>query len=170
MYRKLFGPCSIPSWIHIHSRTWRRKASHGESLNLAFLMHCYSQQNCTDPRDKVYALLGISTEYKDVEMEIDYKASVREIYMTAARYIIMSSNRLDLLLFAGCHAGGLSTSLSTWAPDVSINYFPLPRSFYRNLTLIFVLQMYNNVTSSVCIHPMLGISISNMNMLTYCFQ
>nr|OQO16477.1 hypothetical protein B0A51_13963 [Rachicladosporium sp. CCFEE 5018] len=72
----------------------------------------------SDPRDKVYAIVGLSDdEDKFIEM-IDYKKSVADVYLDVAEYYL-THGVLDLLNFAGDHAWYNERSLPSWVPDWS---------------------------------------------------
>jgi hypothetical protein len=54
--------------------------------------------DATDPRDKIYALLGISAEESCVStLKPDYDMSVRDVYIAATKYILQSTQSLDIL-------------------------------------------------------------------------
>lgn len=67
------------------------------------LLSTFRRRKATDPRDKVYALLGLSNLHFDVEsgrFEIDYSHDVKTVFAYTARAIIKSTARsnLDILL------------------------------------------------------------------------
>ena len=78
--------------------------------------HC----KATDPRDKVFALLGLSTEGSKQLLTPDYSLSIRETFIKVAKFF-MRDKKLDIL----CHAQGTRSAhcLPSWVPDWS---FPLP--------------------------------------------
>lgn len=61
----------------------------------ALLMH--RLKHSTDPRDKIYALVGLTTARSDPGFQIDYSHSVRRVYIDTAAYILKSSRTLDFL-------------------------------------------------------------------------
>ncbi|KAL7920220.1 heterokaryon incompatibility domain-containing protein [Trichoderma austrokoningii] len=73
-------------------------------------------RDATDPRDKVYAVLGlVGSDYSDTLPSIDYSKSIEEVYREAASLIITKENSLDILLAAsGLDNGG---KLPSWVPD-----------------------------------------------------
>ena len=117
IYWKMHAPSLIPCWISIHSFLWTEpewEYLNYQGLSLCYLLHCYSQQQCADPRDKIYALLGISKKHSDIELEIDYACPVNDVYTNAAKYIISDTKQLDILLFVQLQN---SPGLPTWVPD-----------------------------------------------------
>ncbi|KAL6851794.1 HET domain-containing protein [Trichoderma novae-zelandiae] len=74
-------------------------------------------RDATDPRDKVFAVLGlVGKEYGDALPGIAYSKSVEQIYQEAASFIITKERSLDLLLAtSGLH------SQATSAEALSLN-------------------------------------------------
>ena len=98
--------------------------------------------DATDPRDKVYSVLGISevafehsseitqaekdspthdaqslTLQQPQRMRVDYAASVSEIYQYIAKYLINRDANLDILCILSTHRDENSDDLPTWTPD-----------------------------------------------------
>ncbi|KAM0449927.1 hypothetical protein ACHAO4_007229 [Trichoderma viride] len=73
-------------------------------------------RDVTDPRDKVFAILGLVGEnYSATLPNIDYSKSIEEVYREVASLIITKENSLDILLAAsGLDTGG---NLPSWVPD-----------------------------------------------------
>lgn len=100
-------------------------------LALTDFRHCAS----TDPRDKVYALLGIVRWDSGVPpLEIDYQKSVREVYIDAATAILRSSNDLSLLSAVQSRAAETPLFLPTWVPSWESSK-DAPQVNLRDLTL-----------------------------------
>lgn len=72
------------------------------------------RRQASDPRDKVFALLGISSglDLEDPRIAIDYSKPVDRVFTDFASYLIESSGRYDVLSHAGYNKG-LTPS---WAP------------------------------------------------------
>lgn len=73
----------------------------------------------TDPRDKVYAILGISSGFSKLDLVPDYSISVRDAYIRTA-VVISQMGRLSGLAFLSFvqHSDrGLSLDLPSWTPD-----------------------------------------------------
>ncbi|KAH8643121.1 hypothetical protein IG631_00584 [Alternaria alternata] len=71
----------------------------------------------TDPRDKVFAVLGLIGESKDGNptMVPDYRKSMNQVYREIAREIITNEGRMDILLAASGVNG--NDELPSWVPD-----------------------------------------------------
>jgi hypothetical protein len=71
----------------------------------------------TDPRDKVFVVLGLTGEAIDggTSMAPDYRKSVEQVYRETARDIITKEGRIDILLAAS----GVDSkdNLPSWVPD-----------------------------------------------------
>lgn len=98
--------------------------------------------DATDPRDKLYSLLGISdvpfhgsseaahanqessanniqsrTMQEPERLRVDYSASVSEVYQGFAKYLINRDLNLDILCILSTHRDENSHDLPTWTPD-----------------------------------------------------
>jgi hypothetical protein len=60
------------------------------------LLLSHKSKNSTEPKDKVYALVGISNSSKTFG-QIDYSLSLREVYTHTAQHIITTSQKLDVI-------------------------------------------------------------------------
>ncbi|USP79427.1 hypothetical protein yc1106_06701 [Curvularia clavata] len=92
----------------------------------------------TDPRDKVYAVLGIADvpiESNDSleahgdhtpKMRVDYGAGVSEVYQYTAKYIINRDRNLDILCILSTHRDKNSSDLPTWTPDWRVPVSSIP--------------------------------------------
>lgn len=81
---------------------------------------------CSDPRDRVYAVLGISdlSESRHPGLQIDYSAPMNKVYMGAARAVIEETESLDIICLASePQADGTipyrvrQPFLPSWVPD-----------------------------------------------------
>lgn len=91
--------------------------------NLVHMLVCLSQMRCSDPRDTIYSLIGLSQDMKTLKAE--YDASFNDILATVARlYLDCNSSRLGdssmercLLLWSAACMPRISAGLPTWVPD-----------------------------------------------------
>ncbi|KAJ4317398.1 hypothetical protein N0V84_007375 [Fusarium piperis] len=87
---------------------------------LEVLIQCRFRQ-ASDPRDKVYALLGLKDVDADnsadqLEIEADYRLSTSQVYCHAARQLLLQSGGLDVL---GACTPTTNLELPSWVPDWS---------------------------------------------------
>ena len=78
------------------------------------LLLSHKSKKSTDPKDKVYALVGISST-RHTFGPIDYSRSMREIYTHTARHIITTSQKLDVICVKQHNVNQFN--LPSWAPD-----------------------------------------------------
>ena len=91
----------------------------GKGPALAWLLGQSRKWQCTDPRDKVYGLLGFVADLKEKDMVIDYKLPVRTVYANAAKMLITKYKSLSFLCQSMLHDHPSSHDLPTWLPDWS---------------------------------------------------
>jgi hypothetical protein len=86
----------------------------GNQMSLAELLN-FSQTLCSsDPRDKIYALLGLAKDSGSLNIKPDYSLSVREVYTQTAMQLLCSTPNLDLL---SSFENPKSTDFPSWVPD-----------------------------------------------------
>ena len=100
---------------------WKIQASatEAECTLLKQLWH-FKGRKCGDPRDKVFAILGICKDLKSGDVTVDYSASVVRIYSEVSKFIVTRDRSLKLL--SACQSyGSVITDLPSWAPDWSVD-------------------------------------------------
>ena len=83
------------------------------SKDLLHLAREYRSRKSTDPRDKLYALLGLAEE---MDFEPDYGVSVLEVYRMFVEACIERSGTLDVL---SCVDIGSNSDMPSWIPNWS---------------------------------------------------
>jgi hypothetical protein len=78
------------------------------------LLLSHKSKKSTDPRDKVYALVGICST-RDTFGEIDYGREMKEIYTHTARRIISTEGKLDVICVKQHDIQQFN--LPSWVPD-----------------------------------------------------
>ncbi len=86
-----------------------------EALSLINLLSQTRFNESTDPRDKIYGLLGIATNYGSIEP--DYALSVAEVYLETVRVLIGVHDHLGVL--SNCQYAKRSPDIPSWSPDWS---------------------------------------------------
>ena len=84
---------------------------------------CYS----SDPRDKVYALLGLANDQMLHQVvSVDYSKSVEAVYLQCAQFLVRNGCGMEMLIEAGSYQEREDTdpkpSLPSWIPDWSREY------------------------------------------------
>lgn len=104
-----------------------------ELPSLLSLLEMYREMKSTDPRDKVFGLLGIA-DPKDVVslgIEVDYRQDVTTIYTQLAKGVIRRDK--DLGIFACLGFISKIKELPTWVPDWTLeSELPYPFETNRN--------------------------------------
>ena len=113
--------------VNVVREIWKSQApvAEAECTLLKQLWH-FKSRKCGDPRDKVFAILGICKDLKSGDVKIDYSAPVARVYSEVARFIIMRDRSLKLL--SACQSyGSKIAELPSWVPDWNIEsrYRPL---------------------------------------------
>ena len=85
-----------------------------ESRNLIHLLHLLPSCRTTDPRDKIYCLLGIADDVR-VAHKPDYSQAVEAVYRSYAVHFIRNCEHLNLIRHSGI-AQGASRPDGTWVP------------------------------------------------------
>jgi hypothetical protein len=76
----------------------------------------------TDPRDYIYGLLGITSDYYREKIVVDYAEPVTETYKRAARIVVEHGEGAKLL--HNLHGLDTDLDLPSWVPDWSSKHFP----------------------------------------------
>jgi hypothetical protein len=95
---------------------------------LQLFRHCQA----TDPRNKVFALIGLAEVFCGESFDIDYNVPVNQDYQNLTQHIIEKSQNLEILACAWS-LGPRRPDLPTWVADWSISVFQLQsmlRSWY----------------------------------------
>ena len=86
-------------------------------------------QFATDPRDKVYSLLGLLPESVVFAVNPDYSTPAEKVFAHVTRLILLSTESLDILYYAiGLNTGGKTPS---WAATFSTYRSPTEEAQYR---------------------------------------
>ncbi|KAH7312921.1 heterokaryon incompatibility protein-domain-containing protein [Rhexocercosporidium sp. MPI-PUGE-AT-0058] len=73
---------------------------------------------CSDPRDRIFALISMATE-RDIRVESDYEKTVPEVYTTFVMDYIKHHEDLNVLTKVGSRKVS-EKSLPSWVPDFSV--------------------------------------------------
>lgn len=87
-------------------------------LSLLDLVAAHSSKNATDPRDKIYAFVGLSSP-GEIDFPIDYSKPVREVYTDFVRYMVKLTADLEIITW---QERDKRSDLPSWVPDWSMNH------------------------------------------------
>ncbi|EXL93390.1 heterokaryon incompatibility protein-domain-containing protein [Fusarium oxysporum II5] len=106
-----FGPSTLQSLHSLHNA--------GSADLFSCLLLC-ADKLCRDPRDKLYALLGILPEKDQTQFQVNYKLDPRHVYTDIVDYLIAKTGSLDVIC---CASNPILTDnihiLPSWVPDWS---------------------------------------------------
>lgn len=94
----------------IHLRRIRRELP----MHLSHAISHFRHRHCADPRDKVFALLGLVDP--EARHLVDYTLNKKQVYIRSIRYHIVSTNSLHPLM--GLSERNRDISLPSWVPDL----------------------------------------------------
>ncbi len=99
------------------------------SLRLLVDTHRYT--HATDPRDKVYAFLGLASRTSSSinQIEPNYETSTRQVYTDAACSLLRTYRNLYLLSHVQDRSLTKTKGLPSWVPDYSVPISPYPLEF-----------------------------------------
>lgn len=82
-------------------------------------------KNCrsTDPRDKVYGLMGLTGERLQTLLKVDYAQSIDEVFTRTAAAIIVLREDLEILAYSSSTTNSdiKDRSLPSWVPDWTVH-------------------------------------------------
>jgi len=81
------------------------------------LLHQHRDCEATDPRDKVYGLLGMSGDGEAMKIFPDYTRSVEDVYRDLAEKYVVATGSLDII--CACRFPRKFENLPSWVPDWS---------------------------------------------------
>jgi hypothetical protein len=73
--------------------------------------------NATDPRDKIFAVLGIACDAGGEALQPKYEMSISDVYCQVARYLLLRDPQIIILNRAGIGIPRTFSELPSWAPD-----------------------------------------------------
>ncbi|PPJ56526.1 hypothetical protein CBER1_03905 [Cercospora berteroae] len=115
-HRNLVVMSRTRSSIHVGNSMKHMMTKPDPDLSITSLLSTYRGYEATDPRDKVFALLGIASS--NGGLVPDYTKSCEAVYQDIAATLLQQSPHLDLL--ASCHATPeCNESKPSWVPDWS---------------------------------------------------
>ena len=86
----------------------------GSARNIIHWISFFASREATDPRDKVYGLLGLATGNDVGLVEADYSCSLWEVFYAVTVRFIERNQNLDILSYL---VGERSTRLPSFVPD-----------------------------------------------------
>lgn len=133
--------------------------SSGSNRTLLSILRLRAGCRASDPRDVIYAHLGMITDEEQVSkhLKVDYKASIRDAYVSVARYVLASFG-LGVVARSINRPQGL-THLPSWVPDWGLHTWlhDLPSGMFQDL-----LAVDGDCRTSVIVTPVTNPSHHNI--------
>lgn len=114
---------------------FRQQFRAGETIKLHIVLRACLGFHATEPKDRIFALQGITEEASHSSLPIDYDLEVPKVLMNTARYFLQTPQSLEILQLAGIGWERDRHNMPSWVVD-----WTMTRPFY-------VLQ-YSNVDNS----------------------
>ena len=112
--------------------------THGKLAILRYLLEAHRYTESTDPRDKIYAFLGLSRKDRPPfsthpsAITPDYTLPVQTLYTNVTKIMLQSYGDLRLLPNVEDRSRTKIQGLSSWVPDYSVQLQPHPLSTLGN--------------------------------------
>jgi hypothetical protein len=84
-------------------------------LDISTLLSTFWVKRASDPRDMIYALVGLSSARNDSRFVVDYSASVCWVFTSVLKYILLTTKKLDVI--CSMIRASNDFDLPTWVPD-----------------------------------------------------
>jgi Heterokaryon incompatibility protein (HET) len=98
----------------------------GQSDELLELLRRTSYCLCTDPRDKIYAVLNVQSRRNPIEISADYTRTIRDVYIDTTKQIITRTRSLAIFILRRENVKSDIPGLPTWVPDFAAVGAPFP--------------------------------------------
>ncbi len=89
----------------------------GNRLPLSDLLFSCSTLQASDPRDKIFALQGISSDGSDPSLVPGYQLVYQQVYQNTARYLLLHQQLDNILPLAGIGRSTCFQDSPSWVPD-----------------------------------------------------
>ncbi|KAF4636544.1 hypothetical protein G7Y89_g1529 [Cudoniella acicularis] len=104
----------------------RNTTTRKELLSLEKTINLFVGFNATDPRDKVFAILGIVEDRDDEAWQPDYRKPVEKLYEEVTENMMWKEESLGLLSSAGIGGNRAIEGLPSWVPDYYVTTGAVP--------------------------------------------
>jgi hypothetical protein len=112
-----------------HEIKGNQERTHGDAMLLFPYLKATDLRNAmlqcryfqaTDPRDRIFALSGICTDWPP-SLRPDYTKTTEQVFLSAANYFLSLPNPLRMLPLAGTGFARSLPNLPSWVPDFNSN-------------------------------------------------
>jgi hypothetical protein len=114
------GLVDMPSLRVVRGVMQQTEQTENKGMVLQQVLTTYFNFNATNPRDKVFALLGLACDAQDKVLDPDYNSATNQIYAKTARYLLLRDRSIRILHYAGIGFPRVLQDLPSWVPDWSV--------------------------------------------------
>ncbi|MCJ1316840.1 hypothetical protein MMC15_002161 [Xylographa vitiligo] len=114
------SPNGIESCSIVHRLRCMKRSAVPNQLLSTLLVESRAKYQCSNPHDRVYALLGLVALVEDLRIPVDYTESVAFTYTKATEVIIESYRSLRVFGALGSKEAKQVPGLPSWVPDWSM--------------------------------------------------
>jgi hypothetical protein len=108
-------PHGLPNLTVMQDARYLQQNGEHESLQLTLLgMYHF---NATDPRDKIFAVLGLADDIDDEPLRPNYEETTEQVYHKTALHLLLRDPSIDILHKAGVGYPRHLTNILSWVPD-----------------------------------------------------
>lgn len=127
---------------------FRHDRERGAYVRLFTVLELIRPFECQDPRDKLYASLGLAADVSEMDIAPDYTKSIEGVYADIARFTLSQSecyclDFLGLVVQFREELGGTLSDLPTWVPDLRIRISMYAFERYLNVNDFTSPRAYN---------------------------
>jgi len=98
----------------------RHRRQRNDSISVAELLRFGLEFDATDRRDKVFALLGLTTQDLPKDLDPDYEKTEQQVYTEAMHFVLgRSYSDFHLLTSIGSESRDRVENIPSWVPDFS---------------------------------------------------
>lgn len=111
--------------LNLSSNEWKNRSL---IQSLAERLVCFQESDCSDPRDRVYSLLGFGTGR--ICLEIDYSIEPTELWKQVSRALVRERLPYFSIEMAASQEPAEDEYLPSWMPDFNLPVSRYHRSWY----------------------------------------
>ncbi|KAL6691238.1 heterokaryon incompatibility domain-containing protein [Trichoderma pleuroticola] len=139
---------SIENFYFLHDMRQKHRKRRRQRHNLLELLFLTRGFQATDPRDKLFALVGLAGDVLSSDWEVtpNYDLSVAEVYHRFALWHLTRKRQFEIFSFGRGQGLALSPELDTlpsWVPDLTRPDFAAPLPKLENLSVNYIDLRYD---------------------------
>lgn len=140
---------------------------------LLYCLHDFRYRRASDPRDKVFALLGLGPNNMGTYIDADYSLTTPQLYKNLVTNLIESTN--DLLPLLRKYELGRRSDLPSWAPDWSAEVDMWPEYEADHIIAYSSFNASNGTTAIIysaieSVLSLSGLAVDQVTMLGCCLE